>query len=182
MRAQRQATWQRWSLAAFQLAHSCYACLICQAARMLRRVGCIQKFTNLLRTFRISSLHPASGYLTPIGVDAGGLRGRQRDENETRKNRATLPPHRVSRAFLGTNATAQSAEPTCATWRRSWTTRVSTTARYTHIDSERLARSSETSGFTAVTFMRVRAIRRNAARPGTQRMPSSWKKLRSAFR
>jgi hypothetical protein len=36
---------------------------------MLRRVGCIQKFTNLLRTFRISSLHPARGYLTPIGVD-----------------------------------------------------------------------------------------------------------------
>ena len=81
MRAQRQATWQRWSQAAFQLAYSRYAGLICHAARMLRRVGCIQKFTNLLRTFRISSLHPASGYLTPIGVDAGRLRGRQRREH-----------------------------------------------------------------------------------------------------
>ena len=83
MRAQRQATWQRWSLAAFQLAHSRYAGLTCHAARMLRRVGCIQKFTNLLRTFRISSLHPASGYLTPIGVDAGRFEGaatgRERD-------------------------------------------------------------------------------------------------------
>jgi hypothetical protein len=88
MPAQRQAMWQRWSLAAFQLAHSRYAGLICHAARMLLRVGCIQKFTNLLRTFRISSLHPASGYLTPIGVDAGRLRGRQRDENETRE---TMP-------------------------------------------------------------------------------------------
>ena len=53
----------------FQLAHSRYAGLICDAARMLRCVGCIQKFTNLLPTFRISSLHPARGYLTPIGVD-----------------------------------------------------------------------------------------------------------------
>jgi len=34
-----------------------------------------QQFTNLLRTFRISSLHPASGYLTPIGVDAGQAEG-----------------------------------------------------------------------------------------------------------
>jgi hypothetical protein len=29
----------------------------------------IQEFTNLLRIFRISSLRPASGYLTPIGGD-----------------------------------------------------------------------------------------------------------------
>jgi ketosteroid isomerase-like protein len=36
---------------------------------MLRWVGYIQEFTNLLRTFRISPLRPASGYLTPIGVD-----------------------------------------------------------------------------------------------------------------
>jgi hypothetical protein len=56
--------------------------------------------------------------------------------------------------------------------------RQSTTARYTHIDSERLAGSSETYGFTAVIFMRVRAARCNAARPGMRRMPSSWKKLR----
>jgi hypothetical protein len=36
---------------------------------MLRCVGYIQEFTNLLHAFRISSLRPANGYLTPIGVD-----------------------------------------------------------------------------------------------------------------
>jgi hypothetical protein len=46
-----------------------YAGLICHAARMLYCVGCIQTFTNLLCTFPISSLNPANGYLTPIGVD-----------------------------------------------------------------------------------------------------------------
>jgi hypothetical protein len=70
MRAQRQATWQGWSLAAFQLlAHSRYAGLICHAAQMLRCAGCIQEFTNLFRAFRISSLRPANGYLTLIGID-----------------------------------------------------------------------------------------------------------------
>jgi hypothetical protein len=70
MRAQRQATRQRRSLAAFQLTHWRYAGLIRHAAQMVRCVGYILEFTNLLRTFRISSLRPASGYLTPIGVDA----------------------------------------------------------------------------------------------------------------
>src|SRR5215471_10960590 len=71
MRAQRQATEQTRSLAASQLDHSRYAGLICHAAQMLRCVGYIQEFTNLLRTFQISSLRPASGYLTPIGVKKG---------------------------------------------------------------------------------------------------------------
>jgi hypothetical protein len=39
------------------------------SALLLKIAGCIQEFTNLLRAFRISSLRPASGYLTPIGVD-----------------------------------------------------------------------------------------------------------------
>src|SRR5262245_37108259 len=42
---------------------------ICHAAQMLSCVGYIQEFTNLLRIFRISSLRPASAYLTPIGGD-----------------------------------------------------------------------------------------------------------------